>query len=577
MNEGEKVRSEDERRTREMLKSIRRFTISILLLIAVGLEQTAIANPVPSPGFLVIAPDQEYLANEQVKASWAEFHKAHLTRLVFISLAEDFQREVQARLQGAVAEMQGEGATEIVLIPLVLSEADPHLKKARDLLASVKIRIAPVFGGDPLAGQILEDRVRAFSKEASKERLVVIGLGATSPEGAETMTRELQRLAAGVQETFHLADAAVAVFYHSRTPDPVRNQGNRLAETTILTAIEKSDLRTLVVLFHLGYKHTGSMLPSQKIESLLSGSSVAYDDRGILPDQLVARWLRKAASPHLAIRKEELGIIVMTHGAGEYYNEPILQALEPLRKRYNIEVAFGMADDETLQAAIDKLEARGARRIHVLRLYTISRSLKADTEFVLGLANTTGTMSHSHSARGGPSRVRSGALLSTSGGFDDHPLIAEVLLQRVLEVSQDPARETVILLAHGASKNEDDQFWIKQMKQQAEFIRAKVPRRFRAIKVATVREDWPEKREHAVAEVRKIIEEAGRDGSRVLVISNRLVGAGPYRKWLSGLDYTLNGQGIATHPNLTRWVEEQIEEWSGSLTLQNQAIELERS
>ncbi len=551
-----------------MLKYMRGFTIWILLLVAVGLEQTAIANPVPSPGFLVIAPDREYLGNEEIKVAWAEFRKAHRTRLVFISLAEDFQREVQARLQGAVAEMQGEGATEIVLIPLVLSEADPHLKKARDLLASAKTQIAPVLGSDPLAGQILEDRVRALSKEASKERLVVIGFGATSPEEAAAMKRDLERLAAEVQETLHLADTSIAIFYHGQTPDPVRNQGNRLAETTILTMIGKTDLRTLVVPFHLGYKHTGSMQLSQKIESLLRENSVAYDGQEILPDPLVARWLRKEANPHLAIRKEELGIIVMTHGAGEYYNEPILKAVEPLRKQYNIEVAFGMADDETLQAAIDTLEARGARRIYVLRLYTISQSLKAETEFVLTLASTRGAMSHSHSVRDGSSRVRSGALLSTSGGFDSHPLIAEVLLQRVLEASQDPARETVILLAHGAGKDEDDQFWVEQMTQQAEFIQAKAPRRFRAIQVATVREDWSEKRERAVANVRTMIEEAGRDGGRALVISNRIVGTGPYRKLLSGLDYTLNDRGIATHPNLTRWVEKQIEEWSSSLTLQ---------
>lgn len=35
----------------------------------------------------------------------------------------------------------------------------------------------------------------------------------------------------------------------------------------------------------------------------------------------------------------------------------------------------------------------------------------------------------------------------------------------------------------------------------------------------------------------------------------------PYRRFLAGLDYVLNGQGIAPHPNLTRWVEEQIEAW----------------
>lgn len=538
-----------------MLTYWRGFTITILLVIAVGLEQTAFADPVPSPGFLVIAPDHEYLANEQVKASWAEFRKAHLTRLVFVSLAEDYEREVRARLEGAIAEMRGEGAKEIVLIPFVLSEADPHLKKARDLLAGAEIRIAPVFGRDPLAGQILEDRVRALSKEPNKERLLLIGFGSTSPEEAEAMEKDLRRLAAEVKDTLHLADTTAAVLYHGLAPDAVREPGNSLAKMTVLGALEKTDLRAVVVPFNLGLTHTGVRL-GHKIDTLLHSRAAAYDGRGLLPDPLVARWLRRVASQYLTLDRKDLGIVVLTHGAGEYYNASILAPLEPLRRKYNLEVSFGMADAETLQAAIDTVEARGARRIHVLRLYPISRSLKAETEFVLGRTNTKGPMSDS--GHGGPSRVRSGALLSTGGGFDDHPLIAEVLLQRALEVSQDPARETVILLAHGAGNDEDNRFWIEQMERQAEFIRAKTSGKFKAIKSATVRENWPEKSKRAVAEVRKMIEDASRDGGRVLVISNRLTGIGSYRRLLAGLDYTLNGQGIAPHPNLTRWVEEQI-------------------
>lgn len=542
-----------------MLKPMRRIAIWIAVSIAIGLGHTFLAAAIASPGFLAIAPDRGYLGNEEIRAAWAEFGKTHLTRLVFISLTEDYERQVRARLESAIAEMQREGATEMVLIPLVLSEADPHLKKGRYLIGGTEIRIGPVFGRDPLAGQILEDRVRALSKEPGKERLVVVGFGAVSPEEAEAMTRDLRRLAVEVQDALHLADTAIAVFYHGQAPDAVRDQGNRLAEMSILRAIEKTDLKAVVVPFHVGFKHTGTMRLSRKIESLLSGSSVAYDGREILPDPLVARWLRKVASFYVPVRREDLGIVIMPHGAGEYHNAPILAAIEPLRQQYNLEVGFGMADVEMLQAAIDKVEARGARRIHVLRLYDISRSLQADTEFVLGLTDARGPMNHR--GKGGPSRVRSGALLSTSGGFDGHPLIAEVLLKRILEVSQDPASETVILLAHGAGKDEDDTFWIEQMEKQAEFIRAKAPAKFRAIKVATVREDWPEKRERAVSDVRKMIEEAQQDGGRVLVISDRIAGAGPYRRFLTGLDYVLNGLGIAPHPNLTRWVEEQIQAW----------------
>jgi hypothetical protein len=49
------------------------------------------------------------------------------------------------------------------------------------------------------------------------------------------------------------------------------------------------------------------------------------------------------------------------------------------------------------------------------------------------------------------------------------------------------------------------------------------------------------------------------------VISNRVAGAGPYRKYLRSLDYVLNDKGIAPHPNLTRWLEKEIKAWIASL------------
>jgi hypothetical protein len=79
---------------------------------------------------------------------------------------------------------------------------------------------------------------------------------------------------------------------------------------------------------------------------------------------------------------------------------------------------------------------------------------------------------------------------------------------------------------------------------------------FRAITAATVREDWPEKREEAVRRVRALIEEASKT-SGVLVIAHRLYGSGPYKKMLNGLDYVLNEKGLAS-PILTRWLEEGI-------------------
>ena len=202
----------------------------------------------------------------------------------------------------------------------------------------------------------------------------------------------------------------------------------------------------------------------------------------------------------------------------------------------------------------------------MLRLYNVSLSLE-ETEYVLGLSNSCPATGHygGHDNADRLPRVRTGALLSTIGGFDGDPLIAEVLYERVMEVSQAPEQETVILLAHSDSDEDKDRFWHKQMEAEAQYINAKSANRFRAIHVATLREDWPDKREKVVTDLRELIAKTSRGGGRILVISNRVAGAGPYRKYLRSLDYVLNDKGIALHPNLTRWLEKEIKAWIASL------------
>jgi hypothetical protein len=81
--------------------------------------------------------------------------------------------------------------------------------------------------------------------------------------------------------------------------------------------------------------------------------------------------------------------------------------------------------------------------------------------------------------------------------------------------------------------------------------------KLKGILAATAREDWPEQRELAIAEVRKIIAERAQD-ERVLVIADRLYGSGPHKKLLTDLDYVLNENGLV-HPIITRWLKDEIE------------------
>lgn len=164
---------------------------------------------------------------------------------------------------------------------------------------------------------------------------------------------------------------------------------------------------------------------------------------------------------------------------------------------------------------------------------------------------------HGHGTARPAPRIRSSAVVSTTGGLEDHPLFADALLERARALSRDPARETVILVAHGSGDDATDAHWQKVLDSLAARMRSNGGGSFRAIQAATWREDWPDKRKPAVERIRALVEEASRDGGRVLVVPARTLGQGPEKRLLDGLAFDL-GEGFAPHPLFARWAEEQV-------------------
>ena len=63
----------------------------------------------------------------------------------------------------------------------------------------------------------------------------------------------------------------------------------------------------------------------------------------------------------------------------------MLDSVAPLKNDYEIEVAFGMADADSLQAGVRRLEARDVRKIGVVRMFVSGESFLQRTEQVIGL------------------------------------------------------------------------------------------------------------------------------------------------------------------------------------------------
>lgn len=274
--------------------------------------------------------------------------------------------------------------------------------------------------------------------------------------------------------------------------------------------------------------------------------------------------------PASAYAKDDFGVLVMAHGGGPKSNGEVEASLAPLKKDQPLEIAFGMADAVSLQAAVQRLEVKGVKKVAVVRLFVSGESWYERTEQILGLkpgappkpAADPHAGHGGHGAHGGHSmefwQVGTSASYALSKeGLADAPEMGVVLTQRAKALSKAPARESVLILAHGPEDDAENERWLKQIDQRAEAVRKSAP--FRAVHVESLREDWPEKRKASEVRIRAFVEQAAKDGGTAIVIPYRVSGFGPYAKVLDGLTYTSDGQGLLPAPEVAGWVKRQAQ------------------
>ncbi|MCZ2078632.1 MAG: TonB-dependent receptor [Bryobacterales bacterium] len=268
------------------------------------------------------------------------------------------------------------------------------------------------------------------------------------------------------------------------------------------------------------------------------------------------------------------GILLLAHGGKQDWNEEVTKLAKQVDRTIPVEVAFGMATRRNIQEAIDRLARRGAHEIVAVPLFVSSHSsVITATQYLLGLRSEAppelalyAKMRHDHgghssahadSASTDPTTpVKSPLPIRMTAALDRHPLVAEILLSRARSLSNDPAQEVVIVVAHGPVSDEENAKWLADMGALAERVRSESA--FRRIEYLTVRDDAPQAvRDRATAELRALVERAGREGYRALVvpllISYGGIEAG-IRKRLEGLSYEMSPQALLPDDRLAQWV-----------------------
>jgi sirohydrochlorin ferrochelatase len=279
----------------------------------------------------------------------------------------------------------------------------------------------------------------------------------------------------------------------------------------------------------------------------------------------------------------QTGVLLLAHGGAAQWNERVAAVAKTVDQTQPTEVAFGMASRASIQAAIDKLTARGVTSIVAVPLFVSSySSVITSTEYLLGLraeapADLKIFAKMDHSSHGAPaaaanehaahlpavdpaSPVTKTVPVRMTPAFNRHPLIAQIAADRAKSISKSPATEAVILVAHGPVPDSDNNLWLADMKVLAEQVSASAP--YASVDYMTVRDDaGPAMREAATKDLRERVEKQVAAGRTVLIVPHLMSFGGieqGIRKRLEGLTYTMTEQALMPDGRIVEWVRASV-------------------
>lgn len=274
------------------------------------------------------------------------------------------------------------------------------------------------------------------------------------------------------------------------------------------------------------------------------------------------------ARPALA----EPGILLLAHGGSPEWNARVTAVADGVDPTHPTEVAFGMATRAEIQAAIDRLTARGVTEIVAVPFFVSSwSSIITSTEYLLGLRAEApaalaifAKMNHgSHGSHGAAASSADGTTpvhvtvpVRMTPALNDHPIVAAILATRARSISRKPADEALVIIAHGPNEDDDNRRWLADMAGLATQLRR--TEGYASIDQLTVRDDAPEAvRNQATAELRARVQQRIGEGRRVLVVPLVIAFGGierGLRQRLEGLEYAMPDTGLVPDGRLVDWV-----------------------
>ncbi|BCG57318.1 sirohydrochlorin chelatase [Paenibacillus sp. URB8-2] len=243
------------------------------------------------------------------------------------------------------------------------------------------------------------------------------------------------------------------------------------------------------------------------------------------------------------------GVLIISHGSRDTSWVAIVdEAVNGLSLREAVPVAVSfleLVEGRSIQDGIDRLEEQGVTDILVIPLFVSSGSTHVDEiAYALGAKDEPEKETDLE-------RFRVTAHIHYGDPVDDDPDIAIMVWDKIRELSEDPAKETVLLVGHGSVHSGFRQRWERGMSSLAERVR-----QISGLAAA----DYALLSLGGVGDKVRYWREQGHE----VLVAPIFLSEGYFTKnvipgRLKGLTYKYTGRTLLPHPLLPHWIADQVE------------------
>ncbi|MBN6187744.1 cobalamin biosynthesis protein CbiX [Aneurinibacillus sp. BA2021] len=242
------------------------------------------------------------------------------------------------------------------------------------------------------------------------------------------------------------------------------------------------------------------------------------------------------------------GVLVISHGSrSKKWVSAVDTLLAQVRANVPIEAGFlDMVEGRTVEAGLRRLEAAGVGEILAVPLFVSDGSTHvSEIRYALGLDRIAAVQTELK-----PIAVQ--ARIVWSDPMNDHPLVYEIMRDRVRALSTQPAEETLLLVAHGSEAAGFAERWQHMLARLGATLQDELG--LRSAAYGTIHPDTVAYRARAAAEQ-----------GRLLVVPVFL-SPGYYTEKaiperLAEIPHRYDGSAYLPDPRVAHWIEASIAGW----------------